>query len=129
MGAPNNVVPVPVVPPPYSEVVVVVLPVDGAGLVVFPNILSKLPNRAGTGVDRFPPNKSPGVAAEVGPPNRPPPGANLVTVMPGVDVVEVAPESVPLGLESKMFPGAVMVVLVPVVPVPVAGGEVCVLLV
>ena len=107
---------------------VAVPPVDGAGLVVFANILPPLPNRAVTEVDGFPPNKSPGVAAEMGPPNRPL-GADLVTVMPGVGVVEVAPESVPLGLEPKMFPGAVVVVPVPVVPVPMTGVEVCVLVV
>jgi len=120
MGAPNDVVPVPVVPPPNSEVVVVVPPVDGAGL-VFRNILPPLPNRAGTGVDGFPPSGSPEVVAEVGPPNRPPPGADVV--------VEVAPKSVQLGLEPKVFPGAVVVVPVPAVPVPVAGVEVCVLFV
>jgi len=134
LGAPNNVVPVPVVPPPNSEVVVVAPPVDGAGLVVFPKILPPLPNGVGTGVDGFPPNKPPEVVAEVGPPNRPPPVVDVVAVVPGVGAVEVAPKSVPAGLEPKMFPGAVVVVPgpvvpVPVVPVPVAGVEVCVVFV
>ena len=120
----NNVVPVPVVPPPNSEVVVIVQPVDGARLVILPNILLPLPNGAGTGVDDFPPNKPPEVAAEVGPPNRPLPGADVVLVVPGVGVV-VASKSVPSGLEPKMLPGAVVVVP----PVPVAGVEVCVVLV
>lgn len=44
-------------------------------------------------------------------------------------VVEVVQKSVPVGLEPKTFPGAVMVVPLPVVPVPVAGVEVCVVLV
>ena len=128
MEAPNNVAPVPVVPPPNSEVAVVV---DGAGLVVFPKILPPLPNGVGTGVDGFPPNKPPEVVVEVevGPPNRPPPVVDVVAVVPGAGVVEVAPKSVPAGLEPKMFPGAVVVVPVPVVPVPAAGVEVCVLLV
>ena len=121
----NNVVPVPVVPPPNSEVVVIVQPVDGARLVILPNILLPLPNGAGTGVDDFPPNKPPEVAAEVGPPNRPLPGADVVLVVPGVGVVKVASKSVPPGLKPKMFPGAVVVVP----PVPVAGVEVCVVLV
>ena len=121
--------PVVIVPPPNSKVVVVLPPINGAGLVVFPNILPPLANGAGTGVDGFPPNKPPEVVAEVGPPNRPPPGADVVTVVPDVGVVEVAPKSVPPGLEPRMFPGAVVVIPVPIVPVPVAGVEVCVLLV
>ena len=125
MGISNNVVPVPVAPPSNSEVVVVVPPVDGARLVILPNILLPLPNGAGTGVDDFPPNKPPEVAAEVGPPSRPLPGADVVLVVPGVGVVKVASKSVPPGLEPKMFPGAVVVVP----PVPVAGVEVCVVLV
>ena len=126
LGAPNNVVPVPVVPPPNSEVVVVVPLVDGAGLVVFPKILPPLPNGVGVGVgvDGFPPKKPPGVVpvaglAEVGPPNRPPPVVDVVVVVPGVGVVEVAPKSVPPGLGPKTFPDVVVVVPVPVVPVPV----------
>jgi len=116
MGIPNNVVPVPVVPPSNSEAVVVVPLIDGAQLVMLPNILPPLPNGAGTGVDGFPLNKPPEVVAEVGPPNGPPPGADLVAVVPGVGVVKVASKSVPPGLEPKMFPGAVIVVPVPVVP-------------
>ena len=68
---------------------------------VFPNILLPFPNRAGTGVDDFPPNKSPEVVAEVGPPNRPPSGADVVTVVPGVGVVEVALKSISPGLNQK----------------------------
>jgi len=128
MGAPNNVVPVPVVPPPNSEAVVVLSPVDEAGS-VFRNILPPLPNRAGSGVDGFPPSGSPEVVAEVGLLNRPPPGADVVVVVPSVGIVVVAPKSVPLGLEPKMFPGAVVIIPVPIVPVPMAGVEVCVLLV
>ena len=125
--------PVPVVPPPNSEVVVVVPPVDGAGL-VFPKILPPPPNVLGVGVDGFPPNKPPGMVpvawvVEVAPlPNRPPPVAGVAVV------VEPAPKSVPAGLEPKVLAGAVVVVPVPVVPVlvvpvPVAGVVVDVLLV
>ena len=96
---------------------------------MFPNILPPLPNEVGTGVDGFPPNKLPEVVAEVGPPNRPPPGADVDTVVPDVGVVEVAPKSVPPGLEPKMSPDAVVVIPVLIVPVSVAGAEVCVLLV
>jgi len=67
--APNNVVPVPVVPPPNSEVVAAPPPVDGAGLVVFPKMLPPLPNGVGMGVDDSPANKPPEVIVEVGPPN------------------------------------------------------------
>jgi hypothetical protein len=123
LGAPNSVVPVPVVPPPNSEVVAVAPPVDGAGLVVFPKILPPLPNGLGAGVGGFP-NKLPEVVpvagvAEVGAPNRPPPVADVVVVVPGVGVVEVAPKSEPPGLEPKIPPGPVVVVPIPVVPVPV----------
>ena len=129
MVLPNNVVLTPVVPPPNSEVVVVVPPVEGAGFAVFPKILPPLPNGLGTGVDGFAPNKPPGVvpgagAVEVVPPEKKPPAAGVVVVVPGVGVVEVAPKSELLGLEPKML-GAVVVpvpvVPVPVVPVPVAG--------
>ena len=68
---------------------------------------------------------------EVGPPDRPPLVADVVVVVvvPGVGIVEAAPKSVPSGLKSKMFPGAVVVVPgpvvpAPVVPVPLAGVEV-----
>jgi len=120
-------VPVPVVPPPNSEVVVVAPPVDGAGLGVYPKILLPLPNGVGTGVDGFPPNKPPEVVVEVevGPPNRPPPVADVIAIVSDAGAVEVAPKSVPAGLEPKMFPGVVVVVPVPVVPVPVAGVGVC----
>jgi hypothetical protein len=130
LGAPNNVVPVPVVPPPNSEGAVVVPPVEGAGFGLFPKILPPLPNGVGLGAgeDGFAPNKPPGVVPGAGivevvpPPNRPPPVAGVVVVVPGVGVVEVAPKSEPAGLAPKMFPGAVVVVVsVPVVPVPVAG--------
>ena len=115
---------VPIVPPPNSEVEVIVPLVDGAGLVVFLKVLPPLPNRVGVGVDDFPPNKPPGVVpvaglAGVGPPNRPPPVVDAVVVVPGVGVVEVAPKSVPPDLGPKMFPDVVVVVPVPVVPVPV----------
>ena len=112
---------VPVVPP-NSEGAVVVPPAEGGGFVVFPKMLPPLPNGLGVGVDGFAPNKPPEVVPEAGlfkvvPPNRLPPVAGVVAVVP--DVLEVAPKSEPAGLLLKMFAGAVVVVPVPVVPVPV----------
>lgn len=125
MGPPNSVVPAPVGPPPNSEDVVAVPPVEGAGFVVFPKTLPPLPNGLGVGVDGFAPNKLLGAVPGAGlvevipPPNRPPPVAGVVVVVPGAGVVEVAPKGEPVGLGPKMFVGAVVVVPVPVVPVPV----------
>ena len=125
---------IPVLPPPKREGVVAVPPIAGAGFVVFPKILPPLPDGVGTGVDGFAPNKLPGVAEVEPPPNRLPPVAGAVVVVPGAGIVEVAPKIEPAGLELKMFAEDVVVVpvpvvSVPVVPVPVAGVVVDVLLV
>jgi hypothetical protein len=125
LGTPNNVVLVPVVPPPNSEGVVVVPPAEEGGFVVFPKTLPPLPHGKGEGVGGFVPSKPPEVVpgagvVEVGTPNKLPPVAGVVVVVPGAGVAEVAPKSEPAGLVPKMFPGVVAFVPVPVVPVPVA---------
>jgi len=93
-------------------------------------MLPPLPNGLGAGVDGFPPNKSvvpgAGVFEVAPPPNGPPPVAGVVEVVPGAGAVEVVPMNEPVGLEPKRFPGAVVVVPV---PVPVAGVVVDVVLV
>jgi len=99
--------------------VVVVPPVTGAGFVVFPKILPPFPDGVGTGVDGFGPNKLPEVVEVAPPPNRVPPVAGVLVLVPGVGIVEVAPKIEPAGLEPKMFADDVVVVPVPVVPVPV----------
>lgn len=125
--------PVPVVPPPNSEVVVAVPLVVGGGFGLFPKIFPPVANGKGLGGDGFAPNGLfwvvPGAGAVEVVPNRPPPVAGVVVVVP--DVVEVVPKIELAGLVPKKFPGVVVdvpvpVVPVPAVPVPVAGVVVCV---
>lgn len=92
LGAPNNVVLVPVVPPPNSEGVVISPPVEGAGFVDFPKTLLSPPNALGT--SGFTLNKLHGVI----------PGAGVVVVVMGVGAMEMAPKSESAGFEPKVFP-------------------------
>jgi len=136
LGIPNNVVPVPVVPPPTREVVMKAPVAGGGGFEVFPKMLPEVAgNGEGLGVDGFAPKLNgpipgAGPVEVVPPPNRPPPVVvAVVVVVPGV--VEVVPKSEPIGLVPKMLPGIVAVgpvpvVPVPVVPVPVPGVVFCV---
>ena len=120
LGTPNDVAPVPVVPLPNREGVVVVPPVDGGGFEVFTRRLPVPGSGVEPGVAGFAPKLN-GLGAGAGPvevvrpPNRPPPLVVFV-VVPGV--VEVVPKSEPAGLVPKMLPDVVVFVPVPVVPVP-----------
>ena len=128
MGTPNDVVPIPGVPPPNREGVVVVPPVDGGGFEVPPKMLPGFArNGEGLEVGGFPPKLNglvpgAGPVEVVPPPNRFPPAVVVVAVVVA-GVVEVVPKSEPAGLLPKILD---VVVFVPVPVVPVPGVVLCV---